>query len=168
MKKITTKQIVIIALVLVALVALIIILPQLKGKSQSKQNEIDQKNAQKELTFQQVFNTLYTRDSSFGDAFKNAFTQAYGADSLKHFNQDRGLSTIQVTGSYSLSGVRKGEFIVPKGAVLHVASTGMLIGRVQIDGGRVQNDGFIVGNVSNEKGEFQDNGVLQGALLTKN
>lgn len=165
MKKNSTKQIVIIALVLVALVALIVVLPQFTGKSGSKQSAIDKKNAQQELVFQQVFNESFTRDSVFNIAFNTAFTQAFGADSLQHFKRNRGLPTINVTGSYNVSGVRKGEFIVPKGAMLHV--TGILIGRVQIDGGSLQNDGFIIGNVVNEGGAFQDNGMLQGALLVK-
>lgn len=123
------------------------------------------KSTKQEETFLSVFKIIYTRDSAFYPAFNQAFTQAYGADSLQHYNQDRGLPTVEVTSYYDLNGLKKGQFVVAKGATLHVS--GMLLGGIQINGGKVENDGVIVGNVVNQGGEFTDNGLLQGALMTK-
>jgi|GEM_PF-6107030 hypothetical protein len=166
MKKIFISQLLPVIGSAILLVALVISFLQTScTREQAPSDTAAAEIAKKERTFQSVFNTLFTRDSIFETAFNQAFTQAYGADSLQNFQKDRGLTTVQVTGIYNLSGVRKGRFIVPAGSTLH--NTGILIGRIQIDGGRVQNEGVIVGNVTNEGGEFQDNGLLQGALLMK-
>lgn len=165
MKNITTKQIVTVDIVFPLLAICFFIFLNSCKRGKDANTLVEERPTPQEEKFLSIFKTLYTRDSTFYPAFNEAFTQAYGADSLQRYNENRGLPQLYVTTFYEVSGFRKGEFIVSQGSNLRV--TGVLLGTVQINGGKVQNDGFIVGNVVNQGGEYSGNGLLQGALMTK-
>lgn len=122
--------------------------------------------AQQQATFQQVFNESYARDSVWAVAFENAFSSAFGQDSLKKFMDRKTLPHIAYSEDHEIKGTMRGDIAVNHGVTLTVS--GIVYGGISIKkGGKLINNGAIYGNVENAYGEYIENGILQGALVTR-
>lgn len=122
--------------------------------------------AEQQARFRDTFNTQYTRDSVWATAFENAFSNAFGADSLQEFLKRKTLQHIAFSENHEINGTERGKFVINNGVTLTV--NGVVYGSITImKGGFLRNNGAVYGNIENLGGQFEDNGILQGALLMR-
>ncbi len=122
--------------------------------------------AEEQARFRDTFHTQYTRDSIWVTAFENAFSSAFGADSLQKFLTRKTLPHIAFSEDHEINGTERGLFAINNGVTLTV--NGVVYGSITVmKGGFLRNNGVIYGNIENLGGRVEDNGILQGALLTR-